>query len=117
MKQNSVAPPAASASSVQSRIRLPRIRAKHLGASCVAGAQIDVCALKGRALREWRGRCAMVFQQFNLVPRLSVITNVLIGRISYHATLPTLFMLFSARDRTLAIRALERLDMVSHGLY
>ena len=59
----------------------------------------------------------MVFQQFNLVPRLTVITNVLMGRISYTATPRTLLMAFSARDRTLAIRALERLDMVSHGLH
>src|SRR5258705_3211787 len=55
---------------------------------------VDVCTLKGRALREWRARCAMVFQQFNLVPRLAVMTNVLMGRISYHATLPTLLMMF-----------------------
>src|SRR5687768_1252207 len=81
------------------------------------GTEIDVCALKGRRLREWRARCAMVFQQFNLVPRLTVITNVLLGRISYNSTLPTLFMRFSERDRTLAIRALQRLDMVTHGLH
>jgi len=77
----------------------------------------DVGALKGRAMREWRARCAMVFQQFNLVPRLSVMTNVLMGRISYHGTLRTLLMMFSDEDRALAIRALERLDMVSHGLH
>ncbi len=78
---------------------------------------VDVLALRGRRVREWRAHCAMVFQQFNLVPRLSVMTNVLMGRISYHATLPTLLMMFSARDRELAMRALERLDMVSHGLH
>jgi phosphonate transport system ATP-binding protein len=83
----------------------------------VFGESVDVCALKGRRVREWRARCAMVFQQFNLVPRLSVMTNVLMGRISYHATLPTLLMMFSPQDRTLAIRALARLDMVSHGLH
>jgi phosphonate transport system ATP-binding protein len=83
----------------------------------VFDAEFDVAALKGRRLREWRGRCAMVFQQFNLVPRLSVMTNVLMGRIAYTGTLPTLLMMFSARDRTLAIRALQRLDMVSHGLH
>ncbi len=83
----------------------------------VFGADGDICALKGRRLREWRARCAMVFQQFNLVPRLTVMSNVLMGRISYHSTLTTLFMMFSAADRTLAIRALQRLDMVSHGLY
>ena len=83
----------------------------------VGDTDVDVCALKGRRLREWRARCAMVFQQFNLVPRLTVITNVLLGRISYNSTLPTLFMRFSERDRTLAIRALQRLDMVTHGLH
>ena len=83
----------------------------------VFDSEVDVCALRGRRLREWRARCAMVFQQFNLVPRLTVMTNVLMGRISYNSTLPTLFMRFSARDRTLAIRALQRLDMVSHGLH
>ena len=44
------------------------------------GAEVDVCALTGRRLREWRARCAMVFQQFNLVPRLAVMTNVLMRR-------------------------------------
>ena len=80
-------------------------------------SEVDVCTLTGRRLREWRARCAMVFQQFNLVPRLAVMTNVLMGRISYHSVLPTLLMMFSPQDRTLAIRALQRLDMVSHGLH
>ena len=83
----------------------------------VFATQVDVCALRGRRLREWRARCAMVFQQFNLVPRLTVMTNVLTGRLCYNSTLSTLLMRFSARDRTLAIRALQRLDMVSHGLH
>jgi phosphonate transport system ATP-binding protein len=79
--------------------------------------EVDVATLRGRKVREWRARCAMVFQQFNLVPRLQVMTNVLMGRISYHATLPTLLMMFSDRDRALTIRALQRLDMVSHALH
>ena len=79
--------------------------------------EIDICKLRGRKVRRWRGKCAMVFQQFNLVPRLAVMTNVLLGRISYHPTLSTLLMMFSDQDRTLAIRALQRLDMVSHGLH
>ena len=83
----------------------------------VFDGEVDVCTLTGRRVRQWRARCAMVFQQFNLVPRLAVITNVLMGRISYHATLPTLLMKFSDADRALAIRALQRLDMVSHGLH
>jgi phosphonate transport system ATP-binding protein len=59
----------------------------------------------------------LVFQQFNLVPRLQVMTNVLMGRISYHATLPSLLLMFPAKDRALTIRALQRLDMVTHALH
>ena len=44
------------------------------------GEVIDVNKLTGKALRQWRARCAMIFQQFNLVPRLDVITNALMGR-------------------------------------
>jgi phosphonate transport system ATP-binding protein len=83
----------------------------------VVDKEVDVCALRGRRVRQWRTQCAMVFQQFNLVPRLQVMTNVLIGRIGYHATLPALLMMFPAKDRALTIRALQRLDMVSHALH
>src|SRR6476661_6476934 len=37
----------------------------------------DVTALRGRELQLWRARAAMIFQQFNLVGRLDVLTNVL----------------------------------------
>jgi phosphonate transport system ATP-binding protein len=83
----------------------------------VFDGEVDVCTLKGRRVREWRAQCAMVFQQFNLVPRLTVMTNVLMGRVAYHPTLKSLLMMFSPRDRAFTIRALQRLDMVSHALY
>lgn len=78
-------------------------------------AGTEITALRGRELREWRSRAAMIFQQFNLVPRLDVLTNVLLGRISRHATVPSLFKRFSAVDRALAVEALERLDLVAHA--
>jgi phosphonate transport system ATP-binding protein len=43
---------------------------------------LDITALRGRQLRQWRARAAMVFQQFNLIGRLDVLTNVLIGRLA-----------------------------------
>src|SRR5882757_5020748 len=43
---------------------------------------VDVTALRGRDLRQWRTRSAMIFQQFNLVGRLDVLTNVLMGRLA-----------------------------------
>ena len=77
---------------------------------------IDIGALKGRDLLKWRSRCAMIFQQFNLVNRLDVLTNVLVGRLGYHRTLPTLFKLFSTAEKAMAIRALHMLDMAPTAL-
>ena len=41
-----------------------------------ANGDTDVTALKGRELRQWRARCAMIFQQFNLLPRTTALENV-----------------------------------------
>ena len=76
---------------------------------------IKVSSLKGSALRHWQRDCAMIFQQFNLVPRLDVLTNVLIGRVSYHATLPAVFKRFTEAERALAVRALERMDLLAQA--
>ena len=82
----------------------------------IAWNQEPVSTLRGRALLRWRARCAMIFQQFNLVPRLDVITNVLLGRISHHSTLPSLFKVFSEAERAAAVLALERLDCAQLAL-
>jgi phosphonate transport system ATP-binding protein len=58
----------------------------------------------------------MIFQQFNLVNRLDVLTNVLVGRLGYHRTLPTLFKIFSKPEKAMAIRALDMLDMAPTAL-
>ncbi|WP_439530582.1 phosphonate ABC transporter ATP-binding protein [Pannonibacter sp.] len=76
----------------------------------------DVSALKGRDLLAWRSECAMVFQQFNLVGRMSVINNVLMGRIFHHGFATAMLQAFSAEERALAIRALDRLGMAHTAL-
>ena len=48
------------------------------------GATSRRCA--AQALRDWQRDCAMIFQQFNLVPRLDVLTNVLLGRLNRRST-------------------------------
>jgi len=73
--------------------------------------QTDVGALKGRRLRAWRARCAMIFQQFNLVGRLDVLTNVLIGRSYSVPTGRALLKLWSDADKAAALAALDRFDM------
>lgn len=71
----------------------------------------EVSALKGAGLRNWQRDCAMIFQQFNLVPRLDVLTNVMLGRLNHRSTMMSLLNIFSDDERLAAIAALERLGI------
>ena len=73
--------------------------------------QRDVAKIKGRELLKWRSECAMIFQQFNLVGRLDVITNVLTGRMYHHGFASSMLKLYSPAERAFAIHALDRLTM------
>ena len=75
-----------------------------------------VTALRGKALRAWRARSAMIFQQFNLVGRLDVLTNVLVGRLQFRSSLSVALKRFSTEDRAAAILALDRLGMADFAL-
>jgi phosphonate transport system ATP-binding protein len=70
-----------------------------------------VSALRGQALRDWQRDCAMIFQQFNLVPRLDVITNVMLGRLNRRNTILSLLQIFSEDEQLMALKALEKLDI------
>ncbi|MBH9750953.1 ATP-binding cassette domain-containing protein, partial [Clostridioides difficile] len=70
-----------------------------------------LAALRGRPLREWCTRCAMIFQRFTLVGRLDVMANVLMGRLSHVPTYRSLLRQWSAEDRAMALAALESFDM------
>lgn len=71
----------------------------------------DITALHGRALRAWRARTAMIFQQFNLVSRLDVLTNVMCGHLFDMPPARVLLKWFTPAERALAIQALDRLGM------
>jgi phosphonate transport system ATP-binding protein len=71
----------------------------------------DVTALRGKDLRAWRARTAMIFQQFNLVNRLDVLTNVMCGRLFEIPAPRVLLKWFTPTERALAVRALDRLGM------
>ena len=77
---------------------------------------VDISALTGKDKRAWQRDCAMVFQQFNLVPRLDVMSNVLMGRLNTTATAKSLFKLFSADERREALLALDRLGIAETAL-
>jgi phosphonate transport system ATP-binding protein len=70
-----------------------------------------VTELRGRALRDWRSSCGMIFQQFNLAGRLDVLTNVLMGRINAISLLPALLKAWPEAEKLRALEALERLDL------
>jgi phosphonate transport system ATP-binding protein len=74
---------------------------------------VDVTALKGQALRDWRQSCAMIFQQFNLVGRLDVLENVLVGRLNHMGSVRSLLKLWASDDKAIAMSALEQFDMAS----
>ncbi|MBW9052197.1 phosphonate ABC transporter ATP-binding protein [Rhizobium mesosinicum] len=79
-------------------------------------AGVEVSGLRGRALRNWQRDCAMIFQQFNLVPRLDVLTNVMLGRLNHRSTMLSLLNVFSREERIHAIAALERLGIEQTAL-
>ncbi|MFN2121527.1 MAG: phosphonate ABC transporter ATP-binding protein [Anaerolineales bacterium] len=71
----------------------------------------DVTKASPRDLRRLRRHIGMVFQQFNLVRRSSVMTNVLSGRLGYVNPVLSLLGLWSKADRTRAIEALGQVGI------
>jgi phosphonate transport system ATP-binding protein len=72
---------------------------------------IEVTALKGKELREYRRTIGMIFQQFNLVKRSKVLTNVLSGRLGYASPWRTYLGLWTPEDHQRAIQALNRVGI------
>jgi phosphonate transport system ATP-binding protein len=77
----------------------------------IAFSGLDVTALKGRDLRKWRARSAMIFQQFNLIGRLDVLTNVLMGRLANISRARALLKLWPDADKAVALAALEQFEI------
>ena len=72
--------------------------------------------IKGKALRKWRSECAMIFQQFNLVDRLDVLTNVLIGSLGRNYSFLNLFGYFSKEEKINALKNLNRFELTEKSL-
>lgn len=71
----------------------------------------DLTALPQSEMRKVRRQMGMVFQQFNLVKRSSVMTNVLSGRLGYVPAYQSLLNYFSPADHQRALNNLERLGL------
>lgn len=72
----------------------------------------DIGAAQGEDLRRLRRQVAMIFQNFNLVRRSSVLRNVLAGRLGHMGTLRSVLGLFPPRDVARAFDALKRVEIV-----
>jgi phosphonate transport system ATP-binding protein len=85
----------------------------------------DLTQASPRELRRLRRHIGMVFQQFNLVKRSSVMTNVLSGRLGYVNPMLSLLGIWSKADRVrakdalsqvgIADKAADRADALSGG--
>lgn len=75
----------------------------------------NITNLTGADKRAWQADCAMIFQQFNLVPRMDVVSNVLHGTLNRRSTLATMFNLYPQEDIHRAIDILDRLGIAEHA--
>ena len=74
----------------------------------------NVVGLSGRELRALRRDIGMIFQEFNLINRMSVMDNVLSGRLGYTGNIRTLFKAFPRDDIRRALELLERVGLEEH---
>ena len=72
---------------------------------------VDITGADPAELRTIRRQIGMIFQHFNLVKRSNVITNVLAGRLGYTNPITSVMYHFPAKDRDMAMRALERVGI------
>jgi phosphonate transport system ATP-binding protein len=76
---------------------------------------VETTGVQGRRVRDLRAQTGMIFQQFNLVSRLTVLQNVLVGRLRFRQGLfamwPTLVRWFNAEDHAAARRSLEQVGI------
>ena len=76
---------------------------------------VDITTLQGEDLRNMRRKIGMVFQQFNLVKRSTVLTNVMAGRLGYSPTWRSITNQFDDADRKRAQIALKRMGITDQA--
>ena len=75
----------------------------------------DIGSLRGAPLRDARRAIGLIFQQFNLIGRMSAIDNVLAGRLGHASTWRVVTRCFSAADRQRALESLDRVGMLDRA--
>jgi phosphonate transport system ATP-binding protein len=79
------------------------------------GANVDVLKLGPNELRLFRRKVGMVFQQFNIVKRLTVVENVLSGGLGYQPALRSTLRIFSQPEKRQALTNLQRVGLLDHA--
>ena len=74
----------------------------------------DIRSLSPKNLRILRRDIGMIFQEFNLINRMSVMDNVLSGRLGYTGNFRTLFRHFPKTDISMALEYLDRVGLSDH---
>ena len=80
-----------------------------------AGTLVDVVRLKQTELRRLRRKVGMIFQQFNIIKRLSVIDNVLSGGLGYQSALRSTLRSFTRDEKRKALINLNRVGLLDHA--
>jgi len=75
----------------------------------------DICRIAGRELRMARRDVALIFQQFNLIRRLTAVQNVLAGRLASLSTWRVVMRRFPRADRQIALACLDRVGLVDRA--
>jgi phosphonate transport system ATP-binding protein len=85
---------------------------------CIAGLlapERGMVRLQGDGMADGRRRVAVIFQQFNLVSRLTALENVLAGRLGYVAAWRGLLRRFTRADRLIALECLDRVGLLEYA--
>jgi phosphonate transport system ATP-binding protein len=76
---------------------------------------VEVTRAPGAAVRRERRKIGMVFQQFNLIKRVTALENVLLGRLGYNPVWRTTLHAYTKTDKELAMRLLDRVGMADQA--
>lgn len=89
---------------------------RNSGRVTVLGRQVQANGCISPDIRKVRTRVGIIFQQFNLVPRLTVLTNVLAGRLGRIPDWRCALMYFTKEEKRAAMRALARVGIAETAM-
>jgi phosphonate transport system ATP-binding protein len=72
----------------------------------------DLSYMKGKKIRDARRRIGMIFQHYNLASRLTVMQNVMHGRLGYMSTLEGVLNRYKNKDKQMAVKYLEKVGLL-----